>query len=196
MEEHGSRATSGRGGCCSLSCFGRKVKLAQGRGGGCGGNCSWSGGPEAGRACARERGCERARPSRPGPPPLPAAASPYLIVLSFSLHCCSSLRILCFSPLITCQRDTTSSSPPSARPGRPLPGGPVPRVALEIPGVPSPPTLQHPHVLYRSALGLDCSPCQRWRLFQTQPRDAPGRGAAVLQPHSAPTGEKGQDATL
>lgn len=24
-----------------------------------------------------------------------------LIVLSFSLHCCSSLRILCFSPLIT-----------------------------------------------------------------------------------------------
>lgn len=35
-----------------------------------------------------------------------APRAPYLIMLSFSLHCCSSLRTLCFSPLITCRGTT------------------------------------------------------------------------------------------
>lgn len=43
--------------------------------------------------------------------------SPYVMVLSLSLHCCSSLRILCFSPLMTCQQSTSLSTPPvPARP--------------------------------------------------------------------------------
>lgn len=56
------------------------------------------------------------------------------MALSFSLHCCSSLRTLCFSPLITCRGTTpvklTGDHPQPPRPGPPAShgdaAGPVP----------------------------------------------------------------------
>lgn len=66
----------------------------------------------------------------------PAPQAAYLIVLCFSLHCCSSLRTLCFSPLITCrgttpvkltEGDHTLASRAAASPTPPCrPGGGVP----------------------------------------------------------------------
>lgn len=46
---------------------------------------------------APPRGYPRRRRLHPSPTP-----APHLMVLSLSLHCCSSRRILCFSPLMTC----------------------------------------------------------------------------------------------
>lgn len=74
------------------------------------------------------------RAPRPPRPPGPGPPAPYLMALSFSLHCCSSLRTLCFSPLITCRGTTpvklTRDHPQPPRPGPPAPhgdaAGPVP----------------------------------------------------------------------
>lgn len=53
---------------------------------------------------------------------------PYLMVLSFSLHCCSSLKTLCLSPLMTCNGSWHQSGPlpGSARPAFPLARGLLP----------------------------------------------------------------------
>lgn len=48
-------------------------------------------------------------PTDAGNLPPPAPLRSYLIVLSFSLHCCSSLKILCLSPVMTCQQRATTS---------------------------------------------------------------------------------------
>lgn len=54
----------------------------------------------------------------PNPPAETTAVAPYLMVLSFSLHCCSSRKILCLSPLMTYHRRLPPQPPvpsPTAR---------------------------------------------------------------------------------
>lgn len=73
--------------------------------------------PEAGQVRAQRA------PPEPGPPPDPGRPpkAPYSMVWFFSLHCCSSLRILCFSPLITCQGNRTRQADVSAAMASPSP---------------------------------------------------------------------------
>lgn len=97
---------------------------------------------------------------RPAGPPgrAPGPQAPYLIMLSFSLHRCSSLRTLCFSPLITCRGTTTVKL---------TDGGPHP--GLRCHGLP------HPAV---PGLGRGALPTP-WECLHSLP---PGRVPAELYP--------------
>lgn len=135
-------------------------------------------------------------PRPPGPP------APYLMALSFSLHCCSSLRTLCFSPLITCRGTTpvklTGDHPQPPRPGPPAPhgdaAGPVPGLGRgplptpwDVPPIRSPASLLD---LEQGAggAGTGCSPSSKGASpTPRSPQPPSGRGMGHAPPQSPGT---------